>query len=737
MERTHKLLGPISLPVQEGSSNVLVLAKKFKLTQPQLTLLNKGLTFIPTKGSNKNLLEQCRWDLQEYHRRIILISHFQKHKKSDPPPFTPRSNWTPSLDGLPQEVAALIKADLQHFDDYFRPCRMRPNLPDNEVRALQELKQNIEIIIKPADKGSAVVVMDRDQYLWEGKRQLDDTNYYKKLDKPLFPETAKLVKKIIDKLLEKKFINQKQHKYLIGNPEPRARLFYLLPKIHKDPEKWSRPHIIPPGRPIVSDCDSETYFTAEYLEYFLNPLSTKHPSYIQDTYHFIEKIKNIKIPSEAMLFTMDIDSLYTNIDINEGIQAVKNIFLKYPDKRRPEKELLQLLEINLRRNDFEFDGDFYLQIKGTAMGKRFAPSYANIFMAEWEASALAACQKKPLYYFRYLDDVWGVWHHSREDFDAFLAILNHFNPSIHLKSSSSFSSVDFLDTTTFKGDLFKTQNTLDIKVYFKDTDTHALLHKTSFHPKHTYAGLLKSQLIRFHRICTHKQDFMSATKTLFTALAKRGYSRSFRRAALKNFLKTKPILVSDIIPFVTTFSLPSTKFIKTLRYNFHHFLGHHPTFQDHRIIAALRKNKNLQDYLVQAKVKPLLTRKPRGQGQFYRHQVWLRSKTNNKVFKGEPRGDPKAKNCVYLISCMTCGVQYVGETRNTLLQRFTQHRHNILRQKETHIPLVRHFLEHGWPSLQATVIQRNPTWTTRQRTQAERSWIKKLDTIYPRGLNRR
>lgn len=40
---------------------------------------------------------------------------------------------------------------------------------------------------------------------------------------------------------------------------------------------------------------------------------------------------------------MDIDSLYTNIDIAEGIQAIKNAFHKYPDIRRPVKELLQLL----------------------------------------------------------------------------------------------------------------------------------------------------------------------------------------------------------------------------------------------------------------------------------------------------------------------------------------------------------------------------------------------------------
>ena len=100
-------------------------------------------------------------------------------------------------------------------------------------------------------------------------------------------------------------------------------------------------------------------------------------------------------------------ALYTNIDIAEGLQAVKNVFCKYTDITRPDKELLQLLDINLTRNDFEFNGEFFLQTKGTAMGKRFAPAYANIFMAEWEMTALASCSKKTLHYYRYLDTSEG------------------------------------------------------------------------------------------------------------------------------------------------------------------------------------------------------------------------------------------------------------------------------------------------------------------------------------------
>lgn len=109
-----------------------------------------------------------------------------------------------------------------------------------------------------------------------------------------------------------------------------------------------------------------------------------------------------------MLFTMDVESLYTNIDIKEGLESIKTAFLKNPDPGRPDAAILRLLEINLTRNDFEFNGEYYLQIKGTAMGKRFAPAYANIFMAQWETEILGKCEKCPSHYFRYLDDIWGV-----------------------------------------------------------------------------------------------------------------------------------------------------------------------------------------------------------------------------------------------------------------------------------------------------------------------------------------
>lgn len=516
-----------------------------------------------------------------------------------------KSKWVPPPSAVPDPIKRIIDLDLDYLHSRFKLTAPKSNLSRAETAALDLLRKDTRIVIKPADKGSAVVIQDRNNYIWEGERQLADGKCYRLIPTPMFMETAGMVKQVLQTLQEKKIINAKHKMYLLGEAEPRPRKFYTLPKIHKERQKWSVPFLIPPGRPIVSDCGSETYFTAAFLDSYLNPLSVKHSSYLKDTFHFIDKVKQIIVPPTAILFTMDVESLYTNIDIREGIQAIKNIFLKFPDPRRPDKELLTLLEINLTRNDFVFNEKWYLQIKGTAMGKKFAPAYANIFMAQWEELALSRCSRKPAQYLRFLDDIWGVWTHSGQDFELFVEELNAVNASIKVKAVSHPTSVDFLDTTTYKGPDFVKTNVLDTKVYFKETDTHALLFKTSYHPKHTFAGIVKSQLLRFHRIYSRTEDFRAAVKILFSALSTRGYGRSFLRKCFRSFQEVKPIQVSSLLPMITTYSVSSMNLIRHLKSNFYSVLQDESLLQDHRPLAALRRGRNLRDLLVRATVPSL------------------------------------------------------------------------------------------------------------------------------------
>ena len=715
------------------------LCESFRLTAAQSMLLNKGLTFIPSlhRSSHKCLKDQTKLDLQNYHRKLKLAVYYNNKPDSVHLPFIPKSTWVPSTAQLPPEITNLTQLDNEYFQKNYRIGWVKSNLSKVETEALHQLSAQDQIVIKPADKGSAVVLMDRQDYLWEGHRQLNDRNYYTKLDRPIYKDTIPLVNKILLSLYNKKFISHKQMTYLQGNKEPRMRRFYLLPKIHKKRESWSLPYCIPPGRPIVSDCESETYRTAEFLDYYLNPLSILHQSYIKDTFHFVEIIKNILVPPSAFLFSLDVTALYTNIQTSEGLLAVRNIFQKYPNSKRPEKELLQLLEINLTRNDFEFDDQFFLQTRGTAMGKRFAPAYANIFMAEWEEKALAACDKKPLYYFRFLDDIWGIWEYSMEDFEQFMLTLNGQRESIKLTSTINQDSIDFLDTTTFKGDDFSSTHRLDVKVFFKKTDTHALLFRSSHHPRHTFAGLVKSQLLRFKRICTRTSDFKAATKILFSALATRGYSRTMLRQALRTFTQPKPICLDPLLPIIVTYSAQNVKLVKKLKNNFISSGGNNIFLKDHRLIAAFRKNKNLRDILVKAKLRPLQVHRTRAQGDFYRRYKTVQNQSSKEVFLTQNNTTVHHKNIIYLIRCSQCSKQYVGESGNSLLTRFTQHRYNINKQKNLHIPLVQHFVDHGWTNLRATILESNPAWSVQQRRRTERSWIQKLGTHLPNGLNER
>ena len=234
------------------------------------------------------------------------------------------------------------------------------------------------------------------------------------------------------------------------------------------------------------------------------------------------------VPLHSLLFTIDIDSLYTNIETGPGLRAVRETFERYPDSSRPDSHILDLLEICLTSNTFTFNNKQYLQTQGTAMGQRYAPSYANIYMAQWEREALTKCTLRPTFFFRFLDDIIGVWEHGIDTFTHFVDTLNNHHTSIKLKHNIDTHKVDFLDTTVYfhpRG----AQNTLRTKVFFKPTDTHALLHKHSYHPKHTFSGIIKSQIIRFTRISSTYAQLEEAVNILFQALGHRGYTKRFLR----------------------------------------------------------------------------------------------------------------------------------------------------------------------------------------------------------------
>ncbi|CAH2275905.1 Hypothetical predicted protein [Pelobates cultripes] len=83
------------------------------------------------------------------------------------------------------------------------------------------------------------------------------------------------------------------------------------------------------------------------------------------------------LPGEFWLVTMDVQSLYTSIDHNRGIEAVDWTLDKDPNLTQQSdtrKYIRELLTFILTENYFLFRDKYYKQIKGTAMGSNVAPT---------------------------------------------------------------------------------------------------------------------------------------------------------------------------------------------------------------------------------------------------------------------------------------------------------------------------------------------------------------------------
>ena len=81
------------------------------------------------------------------------------------------------------------------------------------------------------------------------------------------------------------------------------------------------------------------------------------------------------------LISVDVVSLYTNIPHDLGISAITFWLENKPNivQDRFSKEfILETVKIILERNVSYFDGKFYRQKRGTAMGTKMAPTYATL-----------------------------------------------------------------------------------------------------------------------------------------------------------------------------------------------------------------------------------------------------------------------------------------------------------------------------------------------------------------------
>ena len=107
--------------------------------------------------------------------------------------------------------------------------------------------------------------------------------------------------------------------------------------------------------------------------------------------------------------------------------------------------LIELAEIVLKNNIFQFDEETFKQVRGTAIGTNFAPPYAILLMVDLEEKFLNASEKKPMIWWRYIDDIFFIWEHGEETLEKVVNKLNSFHPTIKFTAKYSKETINFLD----------------------------------------------------------------------------------------------------------------------------------------------------------------------------------------------------------------------------------------------------------------------------------------------------
>ncbi|CAG2250987.1 unnamed protein product [Mytilus edulis] len=237
--------------------------------------------------------------------------------------------------------------------------------------------------------------MDTDFYKEKVLEQLNDEEYYKQITNNPDKATKKRLKKLIKDYNQ--CLTEKEIAYLCDF-DPKESNFYGLPKVHKSAQiqntvrdqnniyvETFRPADLK-LRPIIAGPESLTQRLSHFIDLVIKHLCPSIPSYIKDDMEFLNHIPAI-VPEETLLTSFDVTSLYTNIPHDLGLTAVKYWIEEKRDEidsRFETNFILEATKIVLEENTFYFDGNKYRQIKGTAMGTKVAPTYANLVMGYLE-----------------------------------------------------------------------------------------------------------------------------------------------------------------------------------------------------------------------------------------------------------------------------------------------------------------------------------------------------------------
>ena len=525
-------------------------------------------------------------------------------------------------------------------------------IPRRFSTALSNLKRANDIKIMKSDKGSAVVIMDVDIYTDKAMTLLNDTNTYTKLQNPptigdIQSKFNRDVKDIVSPLPSNNFKTEILNRLKVRLPS--FCYFYGAPKIHKEGV---------PLRPIIATCGSPQSELAKWIANSLSPLLGKiSGAHLIHSLDFVERLRELG-PISGKLMSLDVTALFTNVPLDyvlENLRQVTEEGIFAPPI--PIDEFCKLIKICVDATIFTFNGEFFQQKFGVAMGSPLSPILANLCMEFIEKNFIASLPDniKPIIWVRYVDDVFVIYKEDETAFNEFINAVNGFLPTIKFTVEQEVDgNLPFLDVMVVHD---KDTKQFSFKVYRKPTHTENYIHFYSQHSESVKRNVVVNMFLRAFKICD--PIFINEEIThLFSTFEKIGYPLHFIKNCL-SIARKKIYNPTPKRPFVrnNNITLPYSKELESISRTLEHINSQTKT--EDSINISFSYNNTLRSRLV----------------------------------KNQNRDDSKDVG-VYCIPCLDCNKSYIGESGRGLDVRLEEHK-NACRLGKSYSAIATHTLDIG------------------------------------------
>ncbi|XP_046385940.1 uncharacterized protein LOC124155816 [Ischnura elegans] len=220
------------------------------------------------------------------------------------------------------------------------------------------------------------------------------------------------------------------------------------------------------------------------------------------------------------MVSLDVVSLFTRVPIIDTLALLGRIL---------DRKTVELFHHVLTSSYFLYNGDFYEQTDGVAMGSPLSTVIANFFMEDFEEHALNSAPLRPKCFFRYVDDTFIIWPHGMDTLHSFVDHMNSRHPNIRFTMETETNGeLPFLDILIRR----RGDGTLGHKVYRKPTHTDLYLNGQSHHHPSQKNAVLSSLIHRAKKI-SDEDNLQGELKHLKKTFIDNGYSHFQVHKALK------------------------------------------------------------------------------------------------------------------------------------------------------------------------------------------------------------